>query len=119
MTHIISPSAASNHPFRDPAGYYALALINGPRSSDPEIAEEGVICQPIEKLGRELRPGDWVHARLSSYGLTCDIVREVVAKDGQLVLTPLVADPELQDLPIGGEVELRGFVLTYQLSRRV
>jgi hypothetical protein len=108
MTHVISPS-----------GYYALTLINGPRSSDPEIAEEGVICQPIERLDRELRPGDWVHARLTTYGHDFDFVREVVTKDGQLVLTPLVKDPELEDLPIEGEVELRGFVVTHQLSRRV
>jgi hypothetical protein len=77
-----------------------------------------VICTPIEKLDRKLRPGDWVHARLTTYGHDFDFVREVVAKDGQLVLTPLVADPELQDLPIGGEVEVKGFVVTYQQTRR-
>jgi hypothetical protein len=79
-----------------------------PRSTDAEVAAEHVICAPIEKLDRKLRAGDWVHARFTRLGLTSEFVREVVVRDGQLSLTPLVADPELQDLPIGGEVELRG-----------
>jgi hypothetical protein len=104
----------------DPAEQYAVALINGPHSTDPDVAAEHVICAPMTKLDRELQPGDWVHARLTKHGLVCDVVREVLAGEGHLALTPLVPDPDLHDILIDGEeVEIRGLVLTYQLSRRV
>ena len=118
MSYVLPVATVSNDPLCDPADQYAVALIDGPHSTEPEVAAEQVICAPIEKLDRELRPGDWVHARLTKYGLVCDVVREIVAKDEHLMLAPFVADPPLHDIPIDDEVEIKGIVLTYQQDRR-
>jgi hypothetical protein len=110
---------AFNNPLCEPEEQYAVVLLNGPHATDPNVESEYAICMPIAKLDRKLRAGDGVHARLHKLDLTCDVVRKVASRDGRPVLTPLVKDPSLEDVPIDDKVEIKGFVLTYQQSLRM
>jgi hypothetical protein len=117
MTNVIKLKApATTH--NDPADQYGVVVINGPHANDPGVLEEHVTCLPIERLDRELQPGDWVHARLRKFGLVCDVVRKVIAQNGHLALTPLRKDTGLEDIPIDKEVEIKGFVVDYFTRHR-
>ena len=97
------------------ADRYATKLENGPHLDDPEKAAESVICMPIEKLGRELRPGDWVHARFNIFD--AEAVWKVADYKGRFGLTPLMKDHDLGVMPIDDDIEIKGIVLTYQQTR--
>jgi hypothetical protein len=112
----VAMKAHTHDPIR--ATQYVLDLIDGPHAGDPTTASEEVICMPIEMLDRKPRPGDWVHARLTDRGTSCEFVREVAVKGEGLVLAPLVKEPDVGDIPIDDAIELKGLVVTYLQTRR-
>jgi hypothetical protein len=110
MPHVNqSPAAVSDNQL------YELKLFNGPHADDPEIAAESVTCMPIEKLGRELCLGDWVHARFNIFD--AESVWEVAHYKGRLGLTPLMEDHDLGVMPIDDDIEIKGFVTAYRMTR--